>query len=102
MNQVQRNLNPILRQGGDEIVQCPLCGGKKALGTTTYSVDLGQGVVVVRSVPAYVCSQCGEEWIDAQTARVLEEIVSEAKKRTCQVEILSFLELSRIRKAGGK
>jgi len=29
-------------------------------------VDLGFGVVVVRNVPAKVCSQCGEEWIDAK------------------------------------
>lgn len=72
------------------MAQCPLCGGEKASGKTTYSVDLGEGVVVVRSVPAQICSQCGEEWIDAQAARTLEEIVNEAKKRACQVEVLSF------------
>jgi len=40
---------------------CPLCGGKKKLGTTTFTADLGFGVVVVRNVPATVCSQCGED-----------------------------------------
>jgi len=41
--------------------RCPLCGGDKKQGQATYTVDLGFGVVVVRNVPAKVCSQCGEE-----------------------------------------
>jgi YgiT-type zinc finger domain-containing protein len=66
---------------------CPLCGGKKTAGTTTFSADLGSGVVVVRDVRATVCSQCGEEWIDNETARQLEEIVNDARKRRLQVEV---------------
>lgn len=72
------------------MAQCALCGGTKRAGTTTYSVDTGEGVVVVRAVPAQICSQCGEEWIDAGTARILEEIVNEAKKRRHEVEVLAF------------
>ena len=72
------------------MAQCPLCGGDKKPGSTTYSVDLGDGVVVVRSVPAQICSQCGEEWIDSQTAQALEEIVKTAKKGHRQVEVLAF------------
>jgi YgiT-type zinc finger domain-containing protein len=33
------------------------------MGKTTFTVDLGFGVVVVRDVPATVCSQCGADWI---------------------------------------
>ncbi len=39
--------------------QCPLCGGNKSEGKTTFTTDLGFGVVVVRDVPATVCAQCG-------------------------------------------
>ncbi|MDQ6631262.1 MAG: type II toxin-antitoxin system MqsA family antitoxin [Verrucomicrobiota bacterium] len=59
--------------------QCPLCGGNKAIGETTFTADLGSGVVVVRRVRATVCSQCGEEWIDDATARRLEQVVNEAR-----------------------
>ena len=72
------------------MAQCPLCGGKKRPGKTIYSVDLGKGIVVVKDIPAQVCSQCGEEWIDAQTAQVLEKIVNDAKKRAYEVEVLTF------------
>ena len=70
--------------------KCPLCGGDKKEGHTTYSVDLGFGVVVVRDVPAKVCGQCGEEWIDAQVARRLEEIVNSARDKRPQLEVMPF------------
>lgn len=69
---------------------CPLCGGRKKPGTTTYSVELGTGVVVVRNVQAQICGQCGEEWIDNQTAQKLEQIVEEARKKRRQVEVLAL------------
>ena len=67
--------------------QCPMCDGRKMPGTTTFSADLGSGVVVVRQVRATVCSQCGEEWIDDATAGQIEEIVNEARTRRLQVEV---------------
>lgn len=30
---------------------CPLCGGNKKAGTTTFTAELGTGVVAVRNVP---------------------------------------------------
>ena len=69
---------------------CPLCGGSKTPGKTTYTVDLGFGVIVVRNVPATVCSQCREEWIDADTARKLERLTEEARQKGHQVEIVAL------------
>lgn len=70
--------------------KCPLCGGDKKAGETTYSVDLGYGVVVVRNVPATVCIQCGEEWISAKTGAELERIVENSRKNKLQIEMLRF------------
>ena len=69
---------------------CPLCKGNIITGKTTYSVDLGFGVVVVRDVPALVCEQCGEDWIDDETAKNLERITDEAKAERSQVNIISM------------
>ncbi|OLE64440.1 MAG: YgiT-type zinc finger domain-containing protein [Bacteroidetes bacterium 13_1_20CM_4_60_6] len=69
---------------------CPMCGGKKTKGKTTFSADLGSGIVVVREVEATICSQCGEEWIDDATARQLEEIVNDARARRLQVEVAAM------------
>lgn len=73
---------------------CPLCGGERDIGETIYSVDLGFGIVVVRKVPARVCIQCGEEWIDAETARTLELIIENAREQKPQLEVLQYQEVT--------
>ena len=70
--------------------KCPVCGGTKKAGKTTFTADLGFGVVVVRDVPAMVCSQCGADWIEDTIAAKLEEIVSDARQRHHIVEITSL------------
>jgi YgiT-type zinc finger domain-containing protein len=70
--------------------QCPLCGGIKKPGTTTFTADLSFGVVVIREVPAIVCSQCGTDWIRDDAAARIEAIVDDAKKKRLQVEVTSF------------
>ncbi|MBI3245575.1 MAG: type II toxin-antitoxin system MqsA family antitoxin [Deltaproteobacteria bacterium] len=69
---------------------CPLCGGAKEPGSTTFTVDLGFGVVVVRQVPATVCTQCGSDWISDEVAERLEKIVADARGRRLQVEVTAL------------
>ena len=66
---------------------CPLCGGHKVAGRTTFTADLGTGIVVVRNVRATVCSQCGEDWIDNETALKLEQSVSVAREKRSLIEV---------------
>ncbi len=77
-------------RGNAEFDSCPLCGGKKNPGTTTFTAELGFGVVVVRNVPATVCSQCGEEWIVDEVAGKIEALVDDARKKRLQVEVMSL------------
>ncbi|MDD5559556.1 YgiT-type zinc finger protein [Candidatus Methylomirabilis sp.] len=65
---------------GSENDRCPPCSGTKRPGNTTFTVGLGFGVVVVRNVPATVCSQCGADWIVDDVAARIEELVDDAKK----------------------
>ena len=60
----------------DNHERCPLRGAEKPPGTTTFAVDLGFGVIVIRQVPALVCSQCGEAWIADSVASRLEAVVT--------------------------
>ena len=69
---------------------CPLCGGNKKAGTTTFTAELGTGVVVVRNVPATVCGQCGADWLDDRMAKRLEKIVDDARKKRLQLEVISL------------
>ena len=69
---------------------CPLCGGVKQAGKTTFTVDLGFGVVVVREVPATVCALCGADWIDDAVAEKLEKIVENARQKHNLVEVTTL------------
>lgn len=70
--------------------KCPLCGGTKKEGKTTFTADLGFGVVVVRDVPATVCVQCGADWIKDSVATKLEKIVEDAREKHHLVEVTTL------------
>lgn len=72
--------------------RCPLCGGTKEAGKTTFTADLGFGVIVVRNVPAQVCSLCGEDWIEDRVAEKLEAIVEKARVAHPVVEVTEWEE----------
>ncbi len=76
------------------IGHCPLCGGEKQLGTTTFAVDLKTGIVVVRDVPALVCAKCGDAWIDDPVAAKLESFVEEARRKHTMVEVAQWQQLA--------
>ena len=71
---------------------CRFCKGSIVNGVSTFTVDLGFGVVVVRDVPATVCSQCGEEWLLDNTAVKLENIVETARQKQVTVEVVRWSE----------
>jgi len=69
---------------------CPLCGGHKKQGSTTVTVDMVDTLVVIRKVPATLCSLCGNEWLSDEVAANVESIVEEAKNIHRQVEVTQY------------
>ncbi len=70
---------------------CPLCrSGIKKTGITTFTVDFGFGVLVVRDVPAQVCKQCGSDWIEDNIAEKLESVVELARKKHPIIEVTNW------------
>ncbi len=78
----------------DNFGQCPLCGGEKQPDTTTFAVDLKSGVVVVRDVPAFVCTKCGDAWIDDPVVVILEGIVADARRKHAVVEVTQWQQVA--------
>lgn len=70
--------------------RCPVCGGEKIKGKTTVTVDLDTAVIVVRKVPAMICSICGADWIDDKTTEKIEQIVNQARKKKLMVEVTTM------------
>ena len=74
--------------------RCPLCGGETQPGTTTFAVDLKFGVVVVREVPAFICTKCGDAWIDDPVAAKLEGVVADARRKQAAVEVTRWQQVA--------
>jgi YgiT-type zinc finger domain-containing protein len=62
-------------------------------GKVNHIVDLGDGIIIIKNVPANICRQCGEYYVDTQTALKLENIVDRVKKEKAEMLIISFDEL---------
>ena len=72
------------------IKQCPLCHNDVIRGVTMFSADLGEGVLIVKNVPAIICSVCGNKWFEHDTMLKLEEVADNARSRHALVEVISF------------
>jgi len=59
-------------------------------GKTTVTLARGGATIVVKSVPAQVCDNCGEAYVDQQTTRQLLETANEALRDGVQVDVREF------------
>ena len=72
-------------------MKCVLCkSGETRPGTVTVTLERGKTVVVVRDVPAAVCGNCGEYYLDNDVAQRVYERAKEAVARDAEVEILRY------------
>ncbi len=73
-------------------MNCVICrNGERRPGAITVAFDRGGATVVVRGVPADVCANCGEEYIDEATTAQLLRTADAAAQAGVQVEIRDYL-----------
>ena len=73
-------------------MRCVICKqGQVRLGTATVMLERNGMTLVVKSVPARVCENCGEEYVDEDvTARLLRE-AEDAARSGVQVDIREYV-----------
>ena len=70
---------------------CLLCkNGETRPGRVTVTLERGKTVVVVRDVPADVCENCGEYYLDSSVAQEVYQRAEAAVARNAEVEILHY------------
>lgn len=72
-------------------MMCVICkGGETQPGTAMVPLDREGTTVVIKGVPARVCTNCGEEYVEeAVTARLLK-IAEEAVCAGVQVDVRTY------------
>ncbi len=72
-------------------MKCVLCkNGVTRPGTVTVTLERGKTVVVVRDVPADVCENCGEYYLDSAVAQEVYQRAEGAVARNAEAEILRY------------
>lgn len=69
---------------------CFLCKGKMEDQLTTFMVNLGNCIVIVRNVPSQVCKQCGEISYTDEVAEQLETIVNNVRSSMTEIAVVNY------------
>ena len=62
---------------GDEM-KCLVCKhGRFKKGTTLLPIERGNAILLVTDIPARVCTNCGESYLDEETAQGVQELAND-------------------------
>jgi YgiT-type zinc finger domain-containing protein len=65
--------------------------GDTSPGTTTVTLERNTTTVVFKHVPAQVCENCGEAYIDAEVTRQLLQVIEDAARGGVQVDMRQYI-----------
>jgi len=72
-------------------MKCVICRhGETTAGLVTVTLQRDQTVVIMRDVPAEVCRNCGEYYLDEAVAAKVYREAEAAVARRAEVEILRY------------
>jgi YgiT-type zinc finger domain-containing protein len=72
-------------------MKCPICQhGETVPGETTVTLERGNTTLVIKGVPAEVCENCGEAYVDEKTTSALLDAIKTAAKLGVDVEVRRF------------
>ena len=72
------------------MMTCFMCKGDMEDKLTTFMVDLGNCIVIVKVVPSHICSQCGEVSYSDDVMEQLEKIAQQSKNYALEVSISQY------------
>ena len=72
-------------------MMCAICKhGEAQPGTATVTLERDGATVVIKGVPARVCQNCGEEYVDEAIASRLLRTAEEAARSGVQVDVRNY------------
>jgi YgiT-type zinc finger domain-containing protein len=73
-------------------MRCVICKqGETQPGTTTVTLERIGMTLVFKSVPAQVCDNCGEAYVDEEVSRQILKAAEDAARHGVQVDIREFI-----------
>jgi YgiT-type zinc finger domain-containing protein len=73
-------------------MNCVACKANLGQGMINHIVDVEGQIIIIKNVPAQVCSQCGEYYLEHQVAINLEHMIEDSKKTRAEVSIINYFD----------
>ena len=73
-------------------MDCVMCKGLIDNSSINHVVDMDGHITIIKNVPAKVCRQCGESYIDHDIALKIEELLDKYVNRNVEVLIINFFD----------
>jgi len=72
-------------------MKCVICKhGENQEGTTTVTLERGASTIVFKDVPAQICDNCGEKYVDSAITKELLRKANELINNGTEVDIRKF------------
>jgi YgiT-type zinc finger domain-containing protein len=73
-------------------MKCVICkSGETQPGTATVTLEREGMTLVIQGVPAMVCANCGEEYVDEDTSAHLLKTAEEAAQAGVRVDVREYI-----------
>ena len=69
---------------------CFYCKGSMEAATTTYVVEIGERIIIIKHVPCEKCTQCGETFFNGTVVERLEQITEQLEKTLTEIAVVNY------------
>ena len=69
---------------------CIMCKGNIESGLINHIVDLDGHIIIIKNVPAQVCKQCGESFLEHNVALKVQNLLDNYSDSKVEVLIINF------------
>lgn len=74
-------------------MKCFMCKGETEKKLVNYIVDMDKTIVIIKDVPANVCTQCGERYFDDEVMEKLEIVIENIKRVSAEISVVRYDEI---------
>ncbi|MCK9413931.1 MAG: type II toxin-antitoxin system MqsA family antitoxin [Prolixibacteraceae bacterium] len=72
-------------------MECVICkNGTTRLGKVTVTLERSGAIIAIKEVPAQVCKNCGEYFLDAEMTKEVLKRAEQAVKKGVEIEVIKM------------
>lgn len=77
-------------QEKEKIKKCPLCSGELKDGVTASTFFVGEKIIVIKDIPAEVCSECDEAYVKSSVAGNIENMLDKLEELHSELSVIHY------------